>query len=190
MRNEKARIRRRRLAKGTREPKPIIPVSDPQIPGVSDHHCYALARGRRTYVGYTVDPSRRIRQHNGEIKGGARATSGSSPEGTWEFLFVIAVEDLRFGSHEGLSLEWHLKRRPKGAKRVNGSNGSKVSKVSPIQARIEMLRGALGLLKFAWLLPKIVIFVNTTHIDAVFASLLDLPQAVCVLPLDNLKNDT
>ena len=170
MRNEKARIRRRRLAKGRR---PIIPASDLSIPGVSDHHCYALVRGRRTYVGYTVDPSRRIRQHNGEIKGGARATSGSSPV-DWEFLFVVAVEDLRFGSHEGLSLEWHLKRRPKGMTRKSAS---------PIEARIEMLKGALGLAKFAWLLPKIAIFVNPAHIDAVFLALLDLPQAVCVLPL-------
>jgi hypothetical protein len=47
-----------------------------------------------------------------------------------------------------------------------------------------MLRGALGLAKFAWILPKVVIFVNPTYIDAVFAALLDLPQAVCVLPLD------
>ena len=178
-----ARIRTQRLRNVRKGPAPIIPSSDPPIPGLSEHHCYALFRDRRTYVGYTVDPSRRVRQHNGEIKGGARATSRQTDAGTrWEFLFVVAVEDLRFGAHEGLSLEWHLKRNTKAARQNPRTH------LNPIQSRINMLRGALGLPKFAWLLPSIAIFVNPSHVDAVFAALLDLPTPVCVLPIDQFQD--
>ena len=40
----------------------------------------------RTYVGATTDPKRRLRQHNGEIKGGAKNTRGFRP---WELIRVI-----------------------------------------------------------------------------------------------------
>lgn len=40
---------------------------------------------RRTYVGSTTNPARRLRQHNGEIRGGARATRGK----TWGLVVTI-----------------------------------------------------------------------------------------------------
>ena len=54
------------------------------------------------YIGYTVNPERRIRQHNREIIGGAKATRGYK----WEFCAIIT----NFRDNiEGLQLEWRLK---------------------------------------------------------------------------------
>ena len=43
------------------------------------------AKHRRTYVGSTTDPYRRLRQHNGELRGGARATRGKK----WELVCFV-----------------------------------------------------------------------------------------------------
>ena len=68
--------------------------------------CYMLEAvdgGRaKTYVGATVDPARRLRQHNGEISGGARATSGRH----WARRFLIGgFADER----AALRFEWRWK---------------------------------------------------------------------------------
>jgi structure-specific endonuclease subunit SLX1 len=49
--------------------------------------CYMLRSTDRskTYVGATVNPNRRLRQHNGEISGGARATKGRH----WQRVFLV-----------------------------------------------------------------------------------------------------
>jgi predicted GIY-YIG superfamily endonuclease len=62
----------------------------------------------QTYIGVTNNWTRRIRQHNGFIKGGARRTTGHRP---WITLFHV-----RGLTHiEALQLEWALKhRRQKG----------------------------------------------------------------------------
>jgi len=68
--------------------------------------CYVLvcAGGSRTYCGITNNPVRRLRQHNGEICGGARYTRGRK----WSYFFQVGgFRDKR----EVLSFEWHLKHR-------------------------------------------------------------------------------
>lgn len=65
----------------------------------------------RTYCGVTDDLERRLKQHNGIIKGGAKATRGRS----WEFFFVIEGFKDRI---EALQFEWKM-HHPDGKKRKN-----------------------------------------------------------------------
>mmetsp|Transcript_16807 Transcript_16807/g.36273 ORF Transcript_16807/g.36273 Transcript_16807/m.36273 type:complete len:318 (+) Transcript_16807:81-1034(+) len=55
-------------------------------------HCYLLRsvdpdHPLKTYIGFTTNPQRRLRQHNGEITGGARRTAKQGRP--WEYVAVI-----------------------------------------------------------------------------------------------------
>jgi predicted GIY-YIG superfamily endonuclease len=52
--------------------------------------CYMLqsADKKRTYIGATVNPDRRLRQHNGELVGGARATHRVA--GEWKRVALVS----------------------------------------------------------------------------------------------------
>jgi structure-specific endonuclease subunit SLX1 len=67
----------------------------------------------KTYIGSTVHPTRRFRQHNGEIKGGAKYTRG----GVWEPYLILG--DLLHTKNTALSYEWHLKRESNKIKNKN-----------------------------------------------------------------------
>ena len=67
-------------------------------------YCLATVDGGRTYIGATVDVDRRLAQHNGYLKGGARATA-SRPGGWYRVCHVRGFLD----SHAALSFEWHWK---------------------------------------------------------------------------------
>ncbi len=70
---------------------------------ITDQHnyCYLLrstSRPRRTYFGVTLNLTKRIRQHNGEITGGAKATRRGRPWKTIAYIsgFINRIEALRF----------------------------------------------------------------------------------------------
>jgi predicted GIY-YIG superfamily endonuclease len=73
--------------------------------------CYCLVNQTgRTYVGFSTNVDRRLRQHNGELAGGARATHGSS----WKRICTIAGFPTQ---QSALQFEWkwkHCTRKARG----------------------------------------------------------------------------
>tara|TARA_R100001244_G_scaffold25113_4_gene25545 strand:+ start:6899 stop:7189 length:291 start_codon:yes stop_codon:yes gene_type:complete len=68
----------------------------------------------RTYVGATTDAQRRLRQHNGEIKGGAKNTRGRGP---WNLVRIVGPIETQ---SEALREERRIKKFR--AKRFNGND--------------------------------------------------------------------
>lgn len=129
------------------------------------HTCYALTAQRdRSYVGYTVDPERRLRQHNGAIKGGARRTTRTASVAPWSFLFIVVVTHEAWGAHEALSLEWHLKvHRHTRKLRRKGECQSLL--------RIRLLQHALRLPKFAPFREHMALFIQPAYMNDAFVAL-------------------
>ena len=84
---------------GAREPRRAVTDSE------SSFHCYLLRsldpdHPRKTYVGFTTDPRKRLRQHNGDLKGGARRTKRGRPWG------YVALIDGFQSKATAMSFEW------------------------------------------------------------------------------------
>ena len=79
---------------------------------------------RRTYVGVTKDLHHRLRQHNRELKGGAKATAGK----TWRIAAVIQGFP---SDHDALSLEKSIHNKGKALRR---------SVKSPLERRIACIK--------------------------------------------------
>ena len=72
---------------------------------------YIIKNKNCTYAGVSPDPVRRLRQHNGEIKGGAKYTTSKGPG--WEHICLVS------GFHnkiQSMQFEWAVKHvRPRDA---------------------------------------------------------------------------
>jgi structure-specific endonuclease subunit SLX1 len=89
--------------------------------------------GQQTYVGATVDLDHRLRQHNKEIKGGARATSAQVERGeTWERVCHVAGFPTW---NAALQFEWRWKQITRKLP----------AKMDPLERRIQALRMLLAL---------------------------------------------
>jgi structure-specific endonuclease subunit SLX1 len=89
--------------------------------------------GQQTYVGATVDLDHRLRQHNKEIKGGARATSVQVERGeTWERVCHVAGFPTW---NAALQFEWRWKQITRKLP----------AKMDPLERRIQALRMLLAL---------------------------------------------
>lgn len=91
----------------------------------SKYYCYIIRSTNpnylnSTYNGSTNNLTRRLRQHNGEIAGGAKATKGKGP-----WVYFVIWEGFRTKC-EALSCEWRIKHPTNSKKRpakYNGVNG-------------------------------------------------------------------
>ena len=109
------------------------------------YFCYILQQKDKlnslNYVGYTVNYNRRIRQHNGIIKGGAFFTKNRGP---WEFLVVMTCPS--WDSIKAMQTEWLIKhptRKRKILKCFKGAQGRinslvEIFKRIPEEEKIEM----------------------------------------------------
>lgn len=87
---------------------------------VNNYYCYILHNTfepdkNKTYNGYTINPIKRLRQHNQEIKGGAKYTAKWGNK-SWKIYVVIkGFPDV----HNAMQCEWKIKhpnnkhKRPK-----------------------------------------------------------------------------
>ena len=101
-------------------------------------YCYILRNKldqfkHNKYNGSTNNPMRRLRQHNEEIKGGAKATHGKG--GAWEICAMLSG----FPDHiNALSCEWRMKC-------PSGRPGKREAKYQRVQGRVSSLNEILPL---------------------------------------------
>jgi predicted GIY-YIG superfamily endonuclease len=100
-------------------------------------YCYLLYTDEgQTYVGATTEPDRRLRQHNKEISGGARATGIKVAQGlTWKrACYISGIPEWR----SALQIEWRWKQ-------LGRTQFKNIKK--PIERRLYSLKRLLSLEK-------------------------------------------
>jgi len=130
----------------------------------SKYYCYILRSinpeyENITYNGSTNNLIRRLRQHNGEIVGGAKATKGKGP---WEFYVLLEG----FQTHqEALSCEWRIKHPTNTRKRPSKYNG--------LTGRVKSLNELISLNKWTTKSTglesgnKYILYLKSEHIDLI-----------------------
>ncbi len=95
-------------------------------------------KANKTYVGVTNDLERRLRQHNGEIVGGARQTTRAN--GRWKLAGCVYPFQSR---HHALRFEWHIHhpdRLRKRLKRCRRPSNDDVPSHSLLKRRNTLIR--------------------------------------------------
>jgi predicted GIY-YIG superfamily endonuclease len=81
-------------------------------------YCYIILMGRRSYIGMSNDPWKRLRRHNRELSGGAKATqkrATDDPHARWRHAAVVGG---LLTKQSALQFEYALKRLSRGCSGV------------------------------------------------------------------------
>lgn len=114
------------------------------------HYCYIIYSNNRTYNGYTNNLQRRLRQHNGELVGGAKSTRNKGP---WSYLLILTCDDWTY--NDALSMEWHIRYPTNRKPRPKQYNG--------IEGRVNSIIPAINNVK----LNKYKLYIHTDYIDKI-----------------------
>ena len=128
-----------------------------------------------TYIGKTTNPPKRLRQHNGEIAGGAFKTETKRP---WEMVLVVHSFPTQT---KVLQFEWDWQHPEKG-KRVRAAyeaiRGGSYGTVYSLGYRIRLLAEMLH--QPAYCRLPLGVYITTHEYDELFARCPDLPGQVSV----------
>lgn len=90
----------------------------------------SVTKPNMMYVGYTTNIVRRLRQHNGIIKGGGKYTSANRP---WRLAALVPVKS----KSDALKLEYWAKAK-------NYSSQAGIPRNDPIERRIYLLERSMS----------------------------------------------
>ena len=132
------------------------------------YHCYLLrsvasARSGASYVGFTTHPKRRIRQHNGEIKGGAKHTRRHRP---WEMACVVEGFSSKVAA---LQFEWAW-QHPGRSKRIRAGGPISAKRSGGFRGRLATMVAMLRLRP--WCLMPLALLIASNEAAAALESLL------------------
>lgn len=123
--------------------------AEAKVNGKGTYLCYTITHEYKvTYVGITNNFEKRIKQHNGVMKGGAKATRKYD---NWKLAFYVTGFRTK---GEVLSFEWHM-HHPEGRRWRKGSD------YKGFLGRIRGLCDVLLLPKFAELAPLLKCHITT-----------------------------
>ena len=109
----------------------------------------------RTYIGATVDLNRRLRQHNGEIKGGAKATRRAIDKGSsWTRIGHVSG----FPTWQSaLQFEWRWKQLSRAQKEPKGFANAMIRKRIAVEKLVSLPRSTTAALPFCeWPSPPVI----------------------------------
>ncbi len=127
---------------------------------------------KKTYIGSTVNINRRFRQHNQEIKGGAKYTKN----GKW--IPYIILYDIMHTKRTALSYEWHLKFESR-----------KIRSLTPYKKRMLALENFINKQKVKKSLRYThILFINSKY--KMFMPILKANILIIILNYNDFNNDT